>query len=85
MNFPVSFGSESSTTVTSTPEDNKDKDLKENLEFILEINLQEIIAKYASYVDCLQDAIEDKGITPEKLRAYLLTLSASSKCIRGFH
>ena len=57
-----------------------DKDLKENLEYILEINLKKITAKYASYVDCLRNAIEHKeDITPEILRAYLLSLSASSK------
>ncbi len=52
-------------------------------EFKLEKNLKEIITKYATYVDCLHDSIEEKGVSPEDLRSYLLSLPASSKSFKG--
>ncbi len=57
--------------------------VQKDLEFILERNLKEIIAKYASYVDSLRAAIEEKRVSPEALRAYLLSLSASSNGDEG--
>ena len=49
----------------------------------LEINLDEIITKYASYVACLRSIIEEKGVSPEELCSYLLSLSAFSKSFKG--
>ncbi len=49
-----------------------------DLEFIHENNHQEINVKYGSYVDCLCSKIEEKGVSPEALRSFLLSLSASS-------
>ena len=46
-------------------------------------NLDEIIHKYTSYVDCLRTCIEVKGITPEALQTYLLSLPASTNTYKG--
>ena len=64
-------------------EDKMDPDVRMDLEFILEKNLDEIITKYASYVDCLRIIVREKGILPEDLCSYLLSLSASSKSSKG--
>ena len=66
-----------------SPADEMDPDVRMDLEFILEKNLSEIITKYASFVDCLRAAISDKGISPEDLQSYLLSLPASSKSHKG--
>ena len=58
-------------------------DVRMDLEFILEKNLKQIIAKYASYVDHLRAAIKEKGVSPEDLQTYLLSLSATSKSSKG--
>ncbi len=58
-----------------------DPNVKMDLEFILERNIEEIIKKYASYVDCILAIM--KGVSPEDLRSYLLSLSASSKSFNG--
>lgn len=57
-------------------EDNIDPVIKKDIKYILEKNLQEIIASYGSYVDCLREIIEEKEVSPKALRTYLLTLSA---------
>ena len=54
-----------------------------DLEFILRKNLKEIIVKYASYVDCLRSILEEKGVSPEALRSYLLSLPATNKSCKG--
>ncbi len=58
-------------------------DIAEDLECILENNLRKIIAKYASYVDTIRGIIKDRGVTPEDLRSYLLSLSAFSTSSTG--
>ncbi len=61
-----------------------DPKVREDLEFILEKNLKEIMVKYASYVDCLHVAVKNKeGVTVEDLRSFLLSLPASSKTSKG--
>ena len=65
------------------PHDEMDPGVKEDLEYTLERNLQEIVTKYASYVDCLRARIQEKGIPPEELCSYLLSLPASSKKDKG--
>lgn len=64
-------------------EDNMDPDIKMDLEFVLEENLDKVITKYASYVRCIRVSIQEKGVSPEELKSFLLTLSASSKCSKG--
>ena len=54
-----------------------------DLEFILEKNLDAIITRYASYVDTLRGIIEERGVSPEALRSYLLSLTASSNGSKG--
>ena len=60
-----------------------DPDVRMDLQFILKRNLKQIIAKYASYVDCLRAIIQDKGVPAGELRTYLLSLSATSKSSKG--
>lgn len=59
--------------------DEMDPKVKMDLEYILEKNLKQIMKKYASYVDCLRAMIKGKGVTPEDLRAYLLSLPTFTK------
>ncbi len=47
------------------------------------MDLKEIIKKYGSYVDTLRAIIEEKGVSPEALQSYLLTLSATSESYKG--
>ena len=54
-----------------------------DLKFVLDKNLDGIITKYASYVDCLRGIIKEKGVPPEDLRSYILSLSAFSKSYKG--
>ncbi len=63
--------------------DKMDPDVKEDLEFILENNLRKIIAIYACYVDTIRGIIKEKGVTPEDLKSYLLSLSAFSQSSVG--
>ena len=58
-------------------------DVKMDLEFILEKNLKEIVKKYAFYVDSLRAIIEEKGILPEALQSFLLSLPAFSDSCKG--
>ena len=58
-------------------------DISKDLQFILDVNIDDIITKYASYVDCLCEKIEEKRISPEKLCRYLLSLSAFSENYDG--
>ncbi len=68
----------------SPPDDKLHPDVKMDLEYILQNNLDDdIITVYASYVDCIRTLVKEKGVSPEDLRSYLLTLSASSKSL-GF-
>lgn len=48
----------------------------ESLQIVLQQSLEKILAQYASYVDCIQNIIEEKGISPKRLHTYLLTLPA---------
>lgn len=54
-----------------------------DLEFILQKNLKGIIKKYASYVDTLRSIVNEKGVTPEDLRSYLMSLPAFSASYKG--
>ncbi len=56
-----------------------DPDVRMDLEFILKKYLKEIIRKYASYVDTLRAIIEEKGVSPEALQSFLLSLPATSQ------
>ena len=58
-------------------------DIKMDLQYILEKNLDELITKYASYVDSLRTMLEEKGVTTDELRAYLLSLPAFNSNHRG--
>ena len=58
-------------------------DVKMDLEFILERNLDEIITKFANYVDCLRVIIEKKEVSPREFYSYLMSLMASSKTSKG--
>ncbi len=58
-------------------------DVRMDLKFILDENLDEIITKFASYVYCLRTSIEAKGVTPEDLCSYLLSLSAFNNSYEG--
>ena len=60
-----------------------DPDIKMDLEYVLEKNLDEIITKYALYVDCVRALVKEKGVSPEDLCSFLLSLSASSKSYKG--
>lgn len=62
---------------------NLDPDIEMDLKFILELNLRDIIRKYGSYVDCVRTSIEEKGVTPEALGSYLMSLSAFSSSYEG--
>lgn len=64
---------------SETPGSEMDPKMKKDLEFILDKNLKEIITKYASYVDCVRECVEEKGVTPEKLQTYLLSLPATTR------
>ena len=55
-----------------------DADIRMDLDYILQRNLKQIIAKYASFVDCLRAVVIEKGVTSEELRSYLSSLSAFS-------
>ncbi len=58
-------------------------DVRMDLEFILEKNLKKIIKSYGFYVDCLRTTIKEKGVSPEDLRSYLLSVSATSTTCKG--
>lgn len=60
-----------------------DPDVRRELERILEKHLRDIISKYASYVDHLRVAIEEKGVSAAALRSYLLSLSATGASFKG--
>ncbi len=60
-----------------------DPDIVEYLELILEKNIRRIIAKYAAYVDTIRGIVKEKGVTPEDLKSYLMSLSAFSKSSTG--
>ena len=60
-----------------------DPDVRMDLEYILETNLEEIIVKFAGYVDCLRAAVKEKGVLAEDLRSYLLSLPAFRKGYKG--
>ena len=66
-----------------SPKSKMDPDTRMDLEFVLETNLQEIGEKYASYVDCIRCIIEREGVSPEALRAFLLSLPASTITHKG--
>ena len=53
-----------------------DPDICMDLEVQLENNLEHIISRYSSYVDCICTSIKDKGVTITEFRAYLLSLPA---------
>ena len=54
-----------------------------DLKFVLEQNLKAITRKFASYVDCVRTCIEEKGVTPEALSSFLMSLSAFSSSYKG--
>ena len=54
-----------------------------DLEYILERNLEEVLVKFASYVDCLRDAVKEKCISLEDFHSFLLKLPAFSKSHEG--
>jgi hypothetical protein len=51
-----------------------DSDVIDDLRQQLEINLNQILRRYASFVSCILKSVEDKKVTPSTLRAYLLNL-----------
>ena len=71
------------TSSQRSSENKLDPEVEEDLNFILENNLDEIVTKYASYVSCLRAIIEKRRVTPKELRAYLLDLPAFSNNREG--
>ena len=53
-----------------------DSDTEANLEQQLNRNLTRIQNRYADYVDCILTIVEERGISAERLSAYLLNLRA---------
>ena len=56
-----------------------DPDIEMDLEQQLDRNFKVIGRKYADYLDCICTILEEKGVTAQKLNAYLLYLPASTK------
>ena len=53
-----------------------DSTILEDIEQQLDLNLQHITNRYASYVHCIRDSIEEKGVTAKNLCGYLMNLRA---------
>ena len=53
-----------------------DPAVQEDLEYLLEINLEAIEKRYASYVSYIYDSIEEMNVSVNKLLMYLLNLPA---------
>ncbi len=64
-------------------EDELDSDIETDLEIRLEQNTDDIMTKYAAYVDCIRAKIQDKKVPPEELCSYLLTLAAFNSSYKG--
>ena len=60
-----------------------DPDVEMDLNFILEKNLDEVITRYASYVDCLRATVDSRGVTTEELRQFLMSLPAFNSNYKG--
>ena len=55
-----------------------DPDVLKDLKYQLEINLNEIIQRYNSYVQCIRKSIIKQGVTAGNMRTFLMGLSAFS-------
>ncbi len=73
----------SNQSSNTSPDEMMDRDLEMDLKYNLERNIDKIITKYGSYVDCLRERINEKEVSPEDLRAYLLTISAFNSSYKG--
>lgn len=60
-----------------------DVGVKTELERVLHRQLQDIVTKYAVYVDCLRVAVVEKKVTVNDLVSYLLSLPATSLSRNG--
>lgn len=60
-----------------------DPSVKLDLEFILERNLKDIITLFAAYVDTLRSIIKEKGVSPDELQTYLISLPAFKENHKG--
>ena len=60
-----------------------DSDIEDDLEIVLEENIDDIMTKYAAYVDCIRAKIQDKKVPPDELCSYLLTLAAFNSSYKG--
>ena len=61
---------------TCTCSDDSESSKLEDLEQQLDLELQHITNRYASYVHCIRKSIKEKGITAQDLCAYLMNLRA---------
>ena len=64
------------TSTTQSSSGSLDSATLEDLEQQLDLELQHITNRYASYVHCIRKSIKEKGVTAEDLCAYLMNLRA---------
>ena len=53
-----------------------DPDIRMDLKQQLEVNFEQIIRQYGSFVNCILTSIQAKGVTVNNLRSYLVSISA---------
>ena len=61
---------------STLPISSLDPDIRMDLKQQLEVNFEQIIRQYGSYVNCILTSIQAKGVSVNNLRSYLVSISA---------